>query len=474
MNQPLASTFRMIIGGRLVDGVPTQDVIDPATGEPFVRVPECTPAQLDEAVAAARAAFAGWSATSFTRRRELIVAFGERIRGATDELARLLTLEVGKPIAKARQEIAGGLAYLDAFSKIEFKVERLRDTPQQRVEMTRRPVGVVGAILPWNYPVLSGLWKIVPPLATGNTLVFKPSPYTPVASLKLAELALDVFPPGVLNIIAGGNEIGEAMTRHPGIDKISFTGSIATGKKILAAAAGNLKRVTLELGGNDAGIVLDDFDATRSAGDLFWSKFANCGQVCASLKRLYLPAARHDEIVAALVEVARTVKVGAGLDEASQIGPVQNRMQFDKLRAMREDALAKGARIAFQGDAPGGGGHFLPVTILTDVQRGMRIVEEEAFGPILPVLRYTDLEAALADANATRYGLGGSVWSADPERAAAIAARLEVGSAFVNAHPAMGPDIPFGGVKESGLGVECGHWGLEEYTNIHVLNVKLS
>jgi len=462
----------MLIDGKLVSSNKTFDVDDPATGKPFTQCPDATREQLEEAVAAAKRAFPAWAAAPYAERKALLEKLGERIKENADALAELVTLEVGKPLDKAKQEIAGACYWLKGFADIELPIEVLKDNEKQRVELRRKPLGVVGAILPWNYPVLTAVWKIAPALITGNTLVMKPSPYTPVATLKLAELAHGLFPDGVVNIVSGGNELGAWMTTHPDIRKISFTGSAETGKKIMESASTNLKRLTLELGGNDAGLVLDDVEPKKIANDLFWSRFSNNGQVCVAMKRLFVPEKLADPIAEALIEVARKAKVGNGFEEGTEIGPVQNRMQYEKVKAIFDDAVAKGAKVLYQSEVPEGGGYFFPVTILADVKPGMRIVDEEAFGPLLPILTYSDLEEALERVNGTEYGLGGSVWSSDTGRAAEIAERFESGSAWVNQHPAMGPDIPFGGVKGSGIGVECGRWGVEEYTSIQVVNVK--
>jgi acyl-CoA reductase-like NAD-dependent aldehyde dehydrogenase len=472
MTRPALQTpFAMTIGGEAVGADRVLEVVNPSTAEVFAHAPDCAAGQVDDAVAAAAQAFAAWAATPLEVRRARLREFGERIRASADDLAALLTREQGKPLEKSRSEIAAGLAYLESFTKIDLAPAVLRDTPAQRAELVRRPLGVVGAITAWNYPILLALWKIGPAVVTGNTVVVKPSPYTPLTTLRLGELARGVFPAGVVNVIAGGNEVGARLTEHPQVRKITFTGSAATGRRVMAAASGTLKRLTLELGGNDAGIVLDDVDARKIAGDLFWAKFSNCGQVCAALKRLYVHESVYGEVCAALAEMAAAVKVADGFEPDAEIGPIQNRMQYDRVSTMLDEALAAGARVLFRGEAPKRA-NFFPVTLLTEARPGMRVVDEEVFGPVLPILSFRDEEAVLAAANATEYGLGGSVWSADAQRAAALAARLESGSAWVNQHPAMGPDIPFGGVKGSGIGIECARWGMEEYTSIQVVNVK--
>lgn len=462
----------MTINGERLTSVVGIPVIDPATQTAFTTVPDCSKAQLDAAVQAAQAAFPGWSAIADVHRREMVNAFIDRVVADADTLAPLITREQGKPLAKARSEINSAAFFSRGYAAVDLQPEVLRDTPQQRVELRRRPLGVVGAITAWNYPVLMAMWKIIPSVLTGNTIVLKPSPYTPVATLRLGELAQEFFPPGVVNVVSGGNELGAWMTEHPGIRKIAFTGSGPTGKRIMASAASNLKRITLELGGNDAGIVLDDVDPAKIAADLFWAKFSNCGQVCAALKRMFVQRPMFQAVCDELVKFARTVKMGPGTENGMDIGPIQNRAQYLLVEAMVQEALAAGATPLYQSPVPEGAGLFYPITILTDVDPGMRVFKEEVFGPVLTITPFDDVEDALRMANASEYGLGGSVWSADTERASAIALRLESGGAWVNQHPAMGPDIPFGGIKGSGIGVELGRLGLEEYTSLQVLNVK--
>jgi acyl-CoA reductase-like NAD-dependent aldehyde dehydrogenase len=300
-------------------------------------------------------------------------------------------------------------------------------------------------------------------------MVLKPSPYTPLATLKMGEVLNSALPPGVLNVVSGGDSLGARMTEHPVPRKITFTGSVSTGKKVAASAAPDLKRVTLELGGNDPAIVLDDVDAGELAERLFWGAFSNSGQVCIAIKRLYVPESRYDEMVEALAATARSVTTGDGMAEGTQLGPINNRPQFERVSELVADAVHHGARAAAGGRPIDGPGYFYEPTILSDVSDGTRIVDEEQFGPALPVIAYRDVEDALARANATHFGLGGSVWSADPDRAAALAERLECGTAWVNTHAGLTPSQPFGGFKWSGMGVENGTWGLYGYTELQVL-----
>jgi acyl-CoA reductase-like NAD-dependent aldehyde dehydrogenase len=302
--------------------------------------------------------------------------------------------------------------------------------------------------------------------------VQKPSPYTPLATLRMGETARGVLPPGVLNILAGGNELGSWMTAHPGIDKISFTGSVRTGKQVVASASSNLKRVTLELGGNDAAIVLDDVDPGAIAPQLFRAAFSNCGQVCVAIKRLYVPESLYEPMCDALAGIARSVRVGDGLDPESQMGPLQNRMQYEKVLAILQNAKDAGARIVCGGHALDRPGYFIAPTIVADIKEGTRLVDEEPFGPVLPVIKYHDVDDAVRRANDSRYGLSGSVWTNDLARGAEIAGRLEVGTASVNQHAIPDATVPFGGAKESGLGREYSALGLKSYMEAQVVTVS--
>jgi acyl-CoA reductase-like NAD-dependent aldehyde dehydrogenase len=460
------------IAGARRPGGSSLPVINPATGRPFTEVPTASKAQLDDAVTAAAAAAAAWGRTPPGQRQEQVLALAAIVSGHIGELARLLTLEQGKPLARAAGEIRSGLSYVESFARMDLEAEVVRDDAGERIVVSRVPVGVVAAITPWNYPLMLALWKIGPALVAGNAVIVKPSPYTPAATLRLGELAQEVLPPGVVQVLAGGDSLGRALTEHGGVGKISFTGSVQTGKAIMASAAGTLKRLTLELGGNDPGIVLEDADPQAIARDLYWAALSNCGQVCAGLKRLYLPAARAGEYAEALAAVAATVVVGDGLTPGTDMGPVQNRPQLDRVRALLADARGRGAEVFFRGQAPDGGGYWHPVTLVRGAGEDAPLVAEEQFGPVLPLLTYDTVDEAIARANATPFGLGASVWSPDEDRAAAAAGSLQAGTVWVNQHPMLSPDTPFGGLKQSGIGVESSHHGLAAYTDISVLRVR--
>lgn len=463
--------FRLTIDGEAVSTRATLDVINPATGAVFAHCPRAGRAELDRAVTAARRAFEAWSARTFEDRGTLIRRWAAALRAEQPALAELLTREQGKPLAQSRDEIGRAASQSEGLSNIAIVPETLVDDAERHIELAYRPLGVVGVITPWNAPINLAAGPVVSALYTGNTVVLKPSPYTPLATLRMGELFRGIFPPGVVNVLAGGDDLGDWMTHHPGIDKISFTGSVATGKKVMASAAASLKRLTLELGGNDAAIVLDDVDPEAVAPKLFFAAMVNSGQVCMAIKRIYADERIYDALCEALASEARKARVGDGLDAASQFGPIQNRMQYEKVIGILEDAKRRGGRILAGGEVPAGPGYFFPPTIVAGLDETSRLVREEQFGPIVPVLKFKDIDDAVRRANDTRYGLSGSVWSRDPERAAKIAARLEVGTAWVNQHRATSPTVPFGGAKESGIGRVYSILGLKENMEPRVISI---
>ena len=467
----LRTDFALLIDGKLEQSAHHLDVINPALGTVFARCPAAHRAELDRAVDAARRAFPAWRARSFADRAALVKQLSQQLRSRQTELAELLTREQGKPLAQSVAEIDRGAAQSDGMVGIEIPVEVLADDNDKHIELRYRPLGVVGIITPWNAPVNLALGPLVSALYTGNTLILKPSPYTPLATLKVGEIMKDVFPAGVVNVLAGGDELGAWMTEHPGIDKISFTGSVATGKKVLASAAATLKRVTLELGGNDPAIVMDDVDPKAVAKKIFFASFVNSGQVCMAIKRIYAHESIYRELCDALVAEAEKAKVGNGLDPGTELGPVQNKMQYDKVVGIINDTKKTGATFLTGGDIPSGPGYFLPPTLVTDIADDSRLVQEEQFGPIVPILKFNDVDDALRRANDTRYGLSGSVWTQDLQRGAEIAARLEVGTAWVNQHRTTSAFVPFGGAKESGLGRQYSALGLKSYMEPEVVSV---
>lgn len=460
----------MTIGGEAISGSARFDVLNPADETAFASAPECTRHELDRAMDAATEAFRTWRQDE-AQRRDALLAGAKAIRAACEPIARVLSQEQGKPLSDAVDEVRGAAYWLKATAKLELPVEVVRDDAKVRIEVRRRPLGVVGAITPWNYPVSLAAWKIAPALLTGNTLVLKPSPYTPLSTLLLGEVLREHFPPGVLNIVSGSDALGAWITTHPAVRKVSFTGSVATGKKVLAASAEDLKRVTLELGGNDAAIVLDDVEVEKIAEDVFWGAFDNSGQVCSAIKRLYVHESVFDALASALTERVRAAVVGPGLQEGVDLGPVNNRVQMDKVIDLLEDAKGAGARVLCGGAREGSRGYFVQPTLLTDVGDDTRLVAEEQFGPVLPMLPFSDPADAVARANATRFGLSGSVWSSDSERATELGAELECGTVWINQHLSITANAPFGGFKHSGLGREHGPWGLAAYAEPQAIHI---
>ena len=464
-------TYTMTIGDKSVATSEHKDIANPATGAVVGRMPMGTRADLDAAVAAARAAFPAWAATPDEKRKELCHAVAAKIGEHSEEIAAIITAEQGKPLngLGSRFEMGGCVGWAHSTADLDLPVETIQDNDEGKIELHRKPVGVVGSITPWNWPVLIAVWHVLPAIRAGNTVVIKPSPYTPLSTLRLVEIMNEVLPAGVMNVVSGADDLGAAMSEHEGIDKIVFTGSIATGRKVMGSAAGTLKRLTLELGGNDAGIVLPDADPAAIAEGLFWGAFINTGQTCGAMKRLYVHESIHDAVCDALVDLAGKMPMGDGSKEESALGPLSNKMQFDKVVGLVEDAKAQGGKVISGGAPLGGDGYFYPITFVTEVKDGVRLVDEEQFGPVLPIIRYSDVDDIIAKANENPHGLGGSIWGSDIARAKELAQRLEAGTVWVNKHGAIQPNVPFGGVKCSGIGVEFGEEGLKEYTNVQIV-----
>lgn len=461
--------FRLLIDGALVAGSSTFDVINPALDAPFAKCPKADAAMLETAIAAAKRAFAGWAATTMAARGAKVEALATALEARVPEFAALMTSEQGKPLDQATKEIFGCVFVLRAFAAMRLEPKVLRDEGGNRVTEHRTPLGVVAAITPWNYPLILLANKVGPALMAGNTMVCKPAPTTPLTTLLFGELCQAILPAGVVNIVCDENELGPALTAHPDIAKISFTGSTATGKKVLASSAADLKRVTLELGGNDAAIVLDDVDAKFAAGKVFEGAMRNAGQICVAVKRAYVPDSIYDEFCDEIARLAKDMVVDDGANQGAQIGPVQNRLQFDKVSALIEDSKTRGTVIA-GGEPLDRPGYFIAPTIIRDIDDAAPLVREEQFGPVLPVLRYSDIDDLIERVNGTVFGLGGTVWGKDLVRANAIASRVTSGTVWINQLMAIDPRIPFRGLKQSGMGTEMGIEGLEEYTQAQVIN----
>jgi len=463
------SDYKIWIDGKAVNGASEISVTNPATEEVFATVARSSAEQLEQAIASAKAAQKEWSKTSIDVRRDALRAISKGINDRADEIARAQTMEQGKPLAESIGEVAGTQAFLDHFVTFDLPVEVVQDDAEKRVEIHRKPLGVVVCIVPWNFPLLIGAHKVALALLAGNSCVLKPAPTTPITSAIFAEICADVLPAGLVNTVNDENDLGGVLTAHPDVAKVSFTGSTATGKKVMESAAGTLKRLTLELGGNDAAIVLPDVDVEDTAAKLFGAAFMNCGQVCIGLKRTYVHESIYDEMCDALARIADAAVVGDGLEEGTEIGPLNNKMQFDKVRGFLENAKQAGTIVA-GGDVTDEKGYFIEPTIVRDVQDGDEIVDVEQFGPIMPVIKYSDIDDVIERANASDYGLGGSVWSKDLDKAKEIALQIETGTAWINKHLDFGPNVPFGGAKQSGIGVEFSLEGLQEFTQVRVIN----
>ena len=461
--------YTMTIDGKAAETVTTFDVVNPATGAVVAQAPECTSDQLDAAMSSAAVAYRGWRQDEELR-RSVMLELAEALVAHSDELVAALQSETGKPGPVAASEPGICAAWLQYYAAMEMPRETLQDDENALIELAHRPLGVVAAITPWNFPLGLAMWKIAPALRAGNTVVLKSSPFTPLAALLMGQIMGDVLPAGVVNTLAGGDALGAAMTAHPVPRKVSFTGSVAAGKKVAISSAADLKRVTLELGGNDAAIILEDADAANVVARLLPVAFFNTGQACALPKRIFAPAGRYEEFVEAFASAANAMTTGDPTLETTMLGPLSTRPQFDRVAGLVAEAISGGARIAAGGTPIDGPGYFFQPTILADVAEGQRIVDEEQFGPALPILSYDSVEEAVQRANDTEFGLCGSVWSADVDHAAAVAELLEVGTTFVNTHAALLPTVQFGGAKSSGLGVENGVPGLLSFTEAQVIH----
>ena len=479
----MANDFKLLINGQLVAGENSPfPVIDPSSGDPITATaPHASEAQVNEAVTAAHAAFQKWSVASLDERKECFRAASSALKLHAKDIAHLLSREQGKPLANAVSEVDSAIEALVDLEKVEIPVTVVGDTSTHSLEIHRKPIGVVGSIIPWNYPVHIALMKISHALVFGNTIVVKPSPYTPLSTLLIGEYLAPIFPPGVVNIVTGPDTrdakcVGEQLARHPLVKLTAFTGSIATGKRVYGNAANKMARMVLELGGNDAAIVLEDADVDAAAKGVFEGGMINCGQICCGIKRVFVHRSIYDKFIEKVVPLAKAKanSVGCGLAEGVTMGPLNNQMQFDRVTTMVKDAVAQGASVLAGGKRPANTdpkGFFFEPTIITNVKEGVRIVDEEQFGPVLPIMPFDTEEEAVKRANATQYGLGASVWGSDPNAVNRVAKQLEAGIVWTNEHAADAPGLAFGGWKESGFGREGGDYDLLTYTEAQ--SVKL-
>ena len=469
--------FNMTINGQSVTSSNLLSVINPATEEVFATCAIADKATVDSAVEAARKAFKSWSSMPDTERAAKVASIAGILEQNMPELMELVTKESGKPLGGLNgvgsgMEVGGSIAWTQATASFPLPVDIIQDDEVATVEVHRKALGVVASITPWNWPLMIAIWHVIPALRSGNTVVIKPASSTPVATLRFVELVQQVLPPGVLNIVIGGREVGHALASHQDINKVVFTGSTNVGKGIMREASSNLKRLTLELGGNDAGIVLPGSNVEKIIPKLFGASFHNNGHTCACLKRLYVHESQYEDICNGIAKLAKEVNVGNGLLDGTELGPIQNKAQLHSVKELIEDAVTHGATILAGGKEIEGQGYFHQPTVVTNISDGVRLVDEEQFGPVIPIIKYSDLDEVITRSNNNENGLGGSIWGDDLELAKSVALRMETGTVWINEHGALQPNAPFGGVKQSGFGVEFGTYGLEEYVSLQTIKMS--
>ncbi|KAH6976544.1 Aldehyde/histidinol dehydrogenase [Ilyonectria sp. MPI-CAGE-AT-0026] len=461
-------TFLNVIDGKLSGTEVTRSNVNPSTLEENPQVPLSTPADVDKAVVAATNAWPAWAETPWAERQNAIKAYTDALETHVDDFARMLVLEQGKPLQYARFEILASLKFLRGFSEMTLPEEVIEETeePYHKVSIRHAPLGIAVGIVPWNYPVFLSLGKIGPALLTGNVFILKPSPFTPYCGIKLVELAQRFFPPGVLQVLSGDDHLGPWLTSHAGVHKVTFTGSTATGKRVMESCSSTLKSVTLELGGNDAAIVCADVDPETIAPKLANLALANSGQLCIAIKRIYVHESIYSAVLTSLVEYVKGMQVGDGFVEGVALGPIANRPQYDRIKALLHDIQTSDLNIAIGHTtelSPAGKGFFISPTIVDNPPDISAIVVEEPFGPIVPVLKWNEEAEVIRRANDTDMGLGASVWTNDATLANRISRQLKAGTVWTNAHGVLQYNAPFSGVKQSGIGVEYGIEGLKDY-----------
>ena len=461
--------FRQLVDGQLVAGERLIDVIDPATEQPVARAAVASKEQVDHAVSAASRAFGAWSSTPWSQRAAVIDALADALAENGDEMAELITLETGKPLAMAKElEVEAGITWLRYFATLTLEPEVLRDDVDRLVERRRVPLGVVAVIVPWNFPLFQTLYKLAPALLAGNTVVLKPAPTTPLHALRLGEIIRDLVPPGVVNVLGDDGSVGPQLSAHPDIGHISFTGSTEVGKGVMRNAASTIKGLVLELGGNDAAVVMPDADVTDVAPKIFELAFAYSGQICVGIKRIFVPTSSYETFCEQFAQLAERAVLGHGLEPATTMGPLQNAKQFETVKDYLVTARQDGTIIS-GGSVEPGPGFFVRPTVVRDIDPRSSLVTEETFGPVRCVMRYDDLDEVVGLVNHSVYGLGSSVWGTDLDAATAVARRLQSGTVWVNTHLALSPDVPYGGLKQSGVGVEYAMEGLLEFVEPQVI-----
>ncbi|BBY90339.1 aldehyde dehydrogenase [Mycobacterium gallinarum] len=473
----------LIINGREETSDRTIDVVSPADIRILLgSVPDAAPGQVDEAVAAAAMAFPEWSSRPLEERQGALLAAAGTIHDMIEEYAPILSRENGKILEESHVdlEFASGICgYTAGISAEILADQQIRDTGGTTL-IRRRPIGPVAAITPWNFPVVLAFMKLAPALVAGNTVVLKPAANSPLVLAEVIRALQQHFPPGVLNMVTGGDAVGEALVAHPRIRKIGFTGGIDTGRKVMAAAARDIKRVTLELGGNDPAILLDDVDLSpETMRQIVKGAFATTGQVCFGLKRIYVPTRIHDRFVEAFSAAVDEIVVGPGDDPRVTMGPLNNAQQKNLVEKIVDDARSSGATVTTLGQrldsAAWDHGHFMMPSVVTAADPRLAIVEEEQFGPVVPVLKYDELDDVIRLVNQSQYGLAASIWTSDEERAFLLGRRFDTGSVFINSHTftSLDPRAPFGGAKASGLGREFSPASLDSYTELQTISRRI-
>ncbi len=467
--------YTLTIDGKGVATATASPVLDPATQAVIGLAPIADGDCLDAAIVAARGAFGHWRDAGHDVRARSLLDLADAIAANLDDLSRLLTLEQGKPLARAREEVMGSAFWLRSVAARTLPESVNEETADRRSITRRVPFGVVAAIVPWNFPLLLAVWKLAPALLAGNCVVLKPSPFTPLTALKLGKLARGILPDGVFNVLSGGDDLGPRLVEHELVDMVALTGSSRTGQAVMRTASAGLKRLMLELGGNDAAIVLEDADIAVAAARIFQSAFSNAGQVCVATKRVYVHDSVFDAFFERMVAHLDALKVGPGHEDGVEMGPVQNLPQYQKVTALIDRARSQGLALRSAELRPGlDSGLFIAPVLVMDPPWDSEVMLEEAFGPVLPIVRFRDAGDVIAHVNAGEHGLGGSIWSSDLGRATALAHQLQTGMVTINEGAYLAPWVPFAGHRQSGLGVENGQEGLLAYTQPQTLTTRLT
>ncbi|KAM0335215.1 hypothetical protein ACHAQA_000257 [Verticillium albo-atrum] len=472
-------TFANVVGGELKTTASTRTGINPSTLEPLAPVPVSSREDVDVAVAAAAKGAAEWAKVPLEKRREAVIQYADKLAAHAQDFAALLTKEQGKPLPAALFEVQQAIGTLKGITQLPFGDEVVEDSDNNRIVTRYVPIGVAVGIVPWNFPIVLATFKLGPALVTGNSIILKPSPFTPYCGLKLAEIAQEFFPPGVVQALSGDDSLGPWLTAHPGVQKVSFTGSTPTGIKVMESCAKTLKRVTLELrrGGNDAAIICSDVDIAAVAPAITTLALYNSGQVCIAIKRIYVHSSIYPQFLDAMVAFAKTMTVGDGTASDTVLGPVQNSMQYERVKGLIASIEAEKLNVAF-GDvkvtAAQEKGYFISPIIVANPPDDAKIVVEEPFGPVFPVLQWTEEEDVIRRANNSDMGLGASVWTRDQAQADRVSRQLQAGTVWINTHLELRPDAAFGGHKLSGVGSELGVNGLKSFCNIQTIHQKLA